>query len=277
MGESLPHIAPPKDFRSLCPNFDLAMAEQVAEHYELPELPQAIFYVMLLNEAEKLGVLHGPRLRSLEVAFTELRWGAFESWTWLSGDRVYEARFHPKNGMGEGAKASRRGESSSEGVVADNEKLSAIVYAVSMAFPPNRSTREMANYVRQTFIWCWRSASCPPRPLPEDFNVLCPCFWLAAAAELELPEIVQATFYALLLNEMLELGVIHEYTAERMKSLLVGLRWLTFEVWMRIMDEVIWGAQFHRQPDEVDVKGARDGQGEGLGSADPPAPSSDKE
>jgi len=30
-----------------------------------------------------------------------------------------------------------------------------------------------------------------------------------AAVELELPEIVQATFYAMLLNDMLELGAIH--------------------------------------------------------------------
>ena len=62
-----------------------------------------------------------------------------------------------------------------------------------------------------------------------------------------------------------------------MKSLLVGLRWLTFDVWMRIMDEAIQGTQFHCQLDEVDVNGARDGQGEGSRSADPPAPSTDEE
>ena len=72
-GETFPPSHFPKDFRSLCLDFDLAMAEQVAAYYELPELPQAIFCTMLLNEAEKLGVLHGPRLRSLDVAFIELR------------------------------------------------------------------------------------------------------------------------------------------------------------------------------------------------------------
>ena len=93
--------------------------------------------------------------------------------------------------------------------------------------------------------------------------MLCPYFSLAeakaVAAESGLPEIVQATFDAILLNVMLELGVVHEYTAERMRSLLVGLRWSTFEVWMRIMDEVIRGVQLHRPPDEVEVKGSRDG------------------
>ncbi|KAJ8420065.1 hypothetical protein Cgig2_028999 [Carnegiea gigantea] len=96
------------------------MAEQAAEYYELPELPQVIFNAMLLNEAEKLGVPHGPRLWSLEVALTELRWGAFESWIWLFSDRVYEAQFYPKSGSGEGARAGRQGESSSEGVTAND-------------------------------------------------------------------------------------------------------------------------------------------------------------
>ncbi|KAJ8427967.1 hypothetical protein Cgig2_024776 [Carnegiea gigantea] len=145
------------------------------------------------------------------------------------------------------------------------EELSVIACAVSMAFPPTHNTKEMANYVRETFIWHRRSPLRLPRPLPEDFNVLCPCFSLAeaeaAAAESELPEIIQAMFYTMLLTKMLKLGVVQKYTAERIKSLLVGLMWPTFEVWMRIMDEVIRGAQFHRQPDEVDVKGARDGQG----------------
>ncbi|KAJ8429562.1 LOW QUALITY PROTEIN: hypothetical protein Cgig2_010275 [Carnegiea gigantea] len=250
----------------------------VAAHYGLLELPQPIFYAKLLNEAENLSVLHGPRLRSLELTLTEMRWGAFESWIWLFSDRVYEARFRPKSSSDEGSRAGHRGESSSEGVATNDAAPEAIVCAISMAFPPTCSMREMANY---GFIWCWRSALRLPCPLPEDFNGLCPCFSLAearaAAAELELPEIVQATFYTMLLNEMLELGVVHEYMAGRMRSLLVDLRWSTFEVWMRIMDEVIREVQFHCQSDEVDVKGARDGQGEGSGSADPPAPSSDEE
>ncbi|KAJ8427295.1 hypothetical protein Cgig2_002207 [Carnegiea gigantea] len=247
------------------------MAEQAAEYYELPELPQVIFYAMLLNEAKNLGVLQGPRLRSWE--------GAFESWIWLFGVRLYEARFRLKNGSSEGTRAGRQAESSSEGAAADDAAVE--VYTVSVAFPPVRNTREMANHVRETFIWCWRRASGSPRPLPEDFNVLCPCFSLAeaeaAAAEFELPEIVQATFYAMLLNEMFELVVAHEYRAKRMKSSLVALRWSTFGVWMHIMDEVIWGAQLYCPSDELDVQGARDDYGEGSGSADRPTPSSDEE
>ncbi|KAJ8419880.1 hypothetical protein Cgig2_000617 [Carnegiea gigantea] len=243
-GEASPPSPFPKDFRSLCSDFDLAMVEQAAAYYELPELPQVIFYAMLHNEAEKLGVLHGSRLRSLEVALTELRWGAFESWIWLFG-----------------------------GAFSDP--------AAMMAFPPTDRTREMANYARETFTWHRRSALRPPRPLPEDFDVLCPYFSLAeaeaAAAESGLPEIVQATFYAMLLSDMLELGAVHKYTAEKMRSVLVDLGWSAFEAWMRIMDPVIRGAQLYRQPDEVEFKEARSDQGESLGSADRPVPSSDEE
>ncbi|KAJ8435423.1 hypothetical protein Cgig2_001075 [Carnegiea gigantea] len=225
-GEASPPSPFPKDFRSLCPDFDLAMAEQTAAYYELPELPQAIFYAMLLNEAEKLGVLHGSSLRSLE------------------------------------------------------EELSVILLQ-SWRFPPTHSTREMTNYVRETFTWHRRSASCLPRPLPKDFDVLCPYFSLAeaeaAAAELGLPEIVQVAFYAILLSDMLELGAVHEYTTENIRSVLVDLGWSAFEAWIRIMDPVIRGAQLYRQPDEVEFKEARSSQGESSGSADPPAPSNDEE
>jgi len=106
-GKAFPPSPLPRDFRSLCPDFDFAAAEQAAKHYKLPELLQAIFYAMLLSEAKKLGVLHGPRLQSLEVALTELRWGAFESWIWLFDDRVYEARFHPKSDLSEGRSSGR--------------------------------------------------------------------------------------------------------------------------------------------------------------------------
>ncbi|KAJ8445655.1 hypothetical protein Cgig2_009056 [Carnegiea gigantea] len=223
-GKALPLSPLPKDFRSICSDFDLTTAEQAAAHYELPELPQAIFYAMLLNEAGKLGVLHGPRLRSLEVALTELRWGASESWIWLFGDRVYEVgsarRAVRTKAQGPVVKGRARIgwplgplEFPCPAVppqcfpintslfsplghyrVYSHEKLSVTVCAISMAFPPTHSTREMANYVRETFTWHWRSASCLPRPLPEDFNVLCLYFSLAeaeaGATESELPEIV---------------------------------------------------------------------------------------
>ncbi|KAJ8429238.1 hypothetical protein Cgig2_026274 [Carnegiea gigantea] len=129
-GKAFPLSPFPKDFRSLCLDFDFATAEQAAAQHEHPELPQVIFYARLLNEAERLGMLRGLRLRSLEV---------------------YDARFRPKGHSDESTRAGGQGKSSSGGATAEDEKLLAIACAVSMAFPPTHSMREVANYVRGAF------------------------------------------------------------------------------------------------------------------------------
>ena len=146
-------------------------------------------------------------------------------------------------------------------VVENIRRASSIpISLVSMVFPPIYNTREMADYVTSSFIWHWRSASRLSRPLHEDFHVLCPWFLLSeakgAAADFELPKIVQATFYATLLNEAVEIGVAHDFTAESMKSSLIGLRWSTFEVWMDCVDHALRGVQLHRPSNEVEVHGS---------------------
>ncbi|KAJ8428107.1 hypothetical protein Cgig2_025449 [Carnegiea gigantea] len=225
---------------------------------------------MLLNEAERLRVLGGRALRSLEVALVELRWSSFESWR-----RIFAARFRPGAGLGECSGAARQ-EEGLEVEPADEGSTTE-----SMAFPPIYNTREMADYVRESFVWRWRSASRPPRPLLEDFLALCPSFSLSeaegAAAEFEFLEIVQAIFYAMLLNEVVELGVAHEFSTEGLKSALVGVRWSAFKVWMDCVDHALRTAQLQRPTDEVEVRGPLDGQEEGSEPNSPPAPSSDEE
>ena len=80
-----------------------------------------------------------------------------------------------------------------------------------------------------------------------------------AAANYELPEIVQVTFYAMFLNEAIELDIVHGFSAEGSRAALVGLRWSTFEVWMSCVDHVLREAQLHRPADEVEVRGSLDG------------------
>ncbi|KAJ8444585.1 hypothetical protein Cgig2_013864 [Carnegiea gigantea] len=172
-----------EDFQALCSSFELAVAEEAAEYYELLELPLMIFYAMLLNEAERLGGLVRTSASALESALIELCWSAFESWAWLSASR-------------------------------------------------------------------------PPRPLLEDFQALCSCFLLFKAegtvAGFELPEIVQATFYTMLLNEAVEMGVAHDFTTESMKSSLI--------------------AQLQWPANEVEVRGSLNGQEGGSGLNGPPPP-----
>ncbi|KAJ8432493.1 LOW QUALITY PROTEIN: hypothetical protein Cgig2_003570 [Carnegiea gigantea] len=265
---------------------------------------------MLLNEAERLGVLQGQAFRSLESAFTELYWSAFESWIWLFGDRIYETQFRPKGSLGENLGAGQQEESSARETVdedsaleeADDVKQEEGVKPMNARPPFHYSSNSSSinttsfSHIEYSSVHLsrgvvenvgsavsvpvsLRSTSHPPHPLPEDFHVLCPCFSLAeaegAAAEFELPEIVQATFYTILLNEAVELGVADKYTAESTKSSLVDLRSSTFE--MDCMDCPLRGAQLYRPTDEVEVRGSEDGQEERSGSAGPSTPSSDEE
>ncbi|KAJ8435272.1 hypothetical protein Cgig2_026011 [Carnegiea gigantea] len=102
-----------------------------------------------------------------------------------------------------------------------------------------------------------------PLPLPNDFQALCPSFVLAVTAEaaqcFQLPELPQViptqrflsklrdgrlsrldrlarlrgpTFYAMLLNDAVELGVVSGPMAVDLKLTLEGLRWLLFESWL---------------------------------------------
>ncbi|KAJ8445629.1 hypothetical protein Cgig2_018570 [Carnegiea gigantea] len=128
-----------------------------------------------------------------------------------------------------------------------------------MAFPPIYNTKEMADHVRESFVWRWRRASRPPRPLLEDFHALCPRFSLPeaedAVADFELPEMVQATFFAMLSNMTVELGVVRGFMAEGLKSALVGLRWSSFEVWMSCVNHELKEAQLRRHAVTVEVRG----------------------
>ncbi|KAJ8423697.1 hypothetical protein Cgig2_003381 [Carnegiea gigantea] len=71
-------------------------------------------------------------------------------------------------------------------------------------------------------------------PLLEDYHVRCSHFSLpkveGEVADFELPEMVQATFYTMLLNKAVELGVVHGFMAKGLRSALVGLWWSSFEV-----------------------------------------------
>ena len=78
------------------------------------------------------------------------------------------------------------------------------------------------------------------------------------------------------LNEVVELGVAHDFMAESMRSSLIGLWWSAIEVWTDCVDHALRGAH-HRPADEVDLRGSQEGREKGFGSAGPLAPSSDEE
>ena len=112
------------------------------------------------------------------------------------------------------------------------ERESLLVFPI-MAFPPFRDTEEMVYHIRETFKWHLRMASRPPRQLLEVYRDSCSSFTLSDAEEaaryFNIPEIVQATFYVMLLNDILELSVVSRDMAGGLKLTHKGLRWTTFE------------------------------------------------
>ncbi|KAJ8441786.1 hypothetical protein Cgig2_009032 [Carnegiea gigantea] len=266
-GVAFPPLPLPNDFQALCLSYELAVADDAARHFELPELPQVIFYAMLLNEAERLGVLYGRTLHIMESALTELRWSTFELWAWINGDRIFEARFREKAKCEKESSDAKRVASSSDddeqggagqeeaaslsdddkqdvlfqgGIVEGNKRETegeVPAHALFiMMFPPLHDTREMADFVKESFRQRRRSATCTPRLLLDDYQDLCPCFTLSdterAALDFEFPEMVQATFYAMLLNNAVELGIVSGFLAVDLKLTLGSLRWTSFEAWL---------------------------------------------
>ncbi|KAJ8444831.1 hypothetical protein Cgig2_008888 [Carnegiea gigantea] len=90
-----------------------------------------------------------------------------------------------------------------------------------MAFLDFLSTGHTVNYIRTTFLWCLREASCPPRPLPEDYHGLCPYLDLDMSEESSLdfhiPKMTQAIFYTMVLNEA-ERRIAKTKTTARLRS-----------------------------------------------------------
>ncbi|KAJ8420506.1 hypothetical protein Cgig2_015270 [Carnegiea gigantea] len=263
----------------LCLSFELAVAEGAVEYYELPDLPQLIFYAMLLSEAERLGDEHfglwsRPSLSSVGAPSSR------ESGCMLTGSSRLDSTERSDQGRVQGLVRKKRA-----------SKWSRRMRARPWRRRPPLRMRWIGTPI---FPYYYGVPSCPQHEgdgqlyegvlhlaLEEHFHAFCPCFLLSeaegAAADFELPEIVQATFYAMLLNEAVELGVVYDFTVESMKPSLIGLRWLTFKVWMGCVDHVLRAAQLQRPADEVDVHGSLNGREEGSRSNGSSAPSSVKE
>jgi len=91
----------------------------------------------------------------------------------------------------------------------------------------------MADHIRETFKRHLRRASRPSSALPKDYRGLCPSFTLPdveeAVRDFDIPEIIQATFYAMVVNNAVELSIVNRDMAGALRSTLKGLRWTTFK------------------------------------------------
>ncbi|KAJ8445062.1 hypothetical protein Cgig2_022582 [Carnegiea gigantea] len=263
-GVAFPPSPLPKDFQVVCPSYELVVAEEAAEHFKLPELPQVIFYAMLLKEAERLGVLHRRELRTLESALIELRWSTFVSWVWLK--EWYNGRqrtldtplspfimaFPPLHDTREMADyvifyTMLLNEAVELGVVhafmADGLKSSLVGQNFRLQEPRggvgmagcslggcNPLDISAVEYVRDNLRWSMReSSSLRPNLLYLHFMAYCPRFGHIVAMQFayaaHIPEMVQAIFYAMVINDAAELRLIRRETGESLMLDLQKLRW----------------------------------------------------
>jgi len=79
------------DYKDLCLDFDLATTEETIWDFYLPEIPQVVFFAMVLNDAVKIGVLHRWMITIIESALKELRWSIFEECLQCKSDDILEA------------------------------------------------------------------------------------------------------------------------------------------------------------------------------------------
>jgi len=88
-------------------------------------------------------------------------------------------------------------------------------------------------------------------PLRDDYRDLCLHFVLSnverVALDFKLPKIVQETFYAMLPNDVIELGIVSGPMAVDLKLTLKGLRWASFESWLRRNSRSLIETQLHQR------------------------------
>ncbi|KAJ8449210.1 hypothetical protein Cgig2_021674 [Carnegiea gigantea] len=183
----------PDDYQDLCLRFTLSDAERALPDFELPEMIQATFYTLLLNDAIKLAIVSGFLAIDLKLTLEGLRWTSFEAWLSRTSRDLWEV------------------------------------------------TEIAAEYVRDTCRWHLRetSAQCP-NPLPTDHHNLCLGFDHGVATQYaqdsNIPKMVQAIFYAIVVNDIVELGLMHRLIAECMMWVMQQLNWAPIEFWPENID-----------------------------------------
>jgi len=116
----------------------------------------------------------------------------------------------------------------------------------------------MADHIRETFKWHLRGASRPPRCFQRITGTYVRAsFYLKreeATCDFDIPKMIHATFYVMVVNDALELGIMSKDMARALKSALAGLWWLIFESWLMINEHALWSVQLRRQANqEVDL------------------------
>ncbi|KAJ8447059.1 hypothetical protein Cgig2_025436 [Carnegiea gigantea] len=177
----------PLHFTAYCPEFDHIMVMQFAHAAHIPEMVQAILYAIVINDAAKLRLIRRETKESLMLDLRKLRWDIIEAWLLSIEDKLKDTQVSSP-----GEDGRRKG------------KKKEMVH-----FPNFTSTEMAAEYIQETFRWPLREILAQRlRPLLKDHLILCPSFDLGVATryaqDSNTPEMVQAIFYAMVVNDNLD-------------------------------------------------------------------------
>ncbi|KAJ8422571.1 hypothetical protein Cgig2_006744 [Carnegiea gigantea] len=257
----------PDDYQDLCSRFTLSDAERAALDFKLPEMIQATFYTMLLNDTIDLGIL------TLEG----LRWTSFEAWLSCTSRNLREAQLRQRTTPSRacGSQGPRVMNRLAGCYLRKGSVLRAASFSIkggdefplikredmsdrrererrTMVHFPNFISAEMAaEYVRDTFQWPLRETSAQrPNPLLADHHGLCPGVDLSVATQYPqdstILEIVQAIFYTMVVNDIMELDLTCRLTVECMMWVMPQLNWAPIEFWLENIDCRLKRAQASR-------------------------------
>ncbi|KAJ8432190.1 hypothetical protein Cgig2_013732 [Carnegiea gigantea] len=256
--EAFPPRLLPFDYEELCSGFVLCEAEECAQDYKVPELPHVVFLAMLINDAVKLGILSGRIIGVMESALKELRWSTFQAWVGRNRGRILEAPRQKASSDSEEEESS--GSDDQNPLYSDRKRER----ERERERERDRSSQRESWFTTLTRVLECLTSLCL---LPEDYWELCPCFLLSEAKEIacdfKLPKMIQATFYAMLLNDDVELGIVSRFMDADLK------------VTLEVLD-AHQQAQPSRGTTPRGARGPLNGREESSGSNDPPPPSSDK-
>ncbi|KAJ8431149.1 hypothetical protein Cgig2_026746 [Carnegiea gigantea] len=195
------------DYHGLCPRFDLGAAARYAHDSNTPEMVQIIFYAMVIDDAAKLGLSRRLTMDCVMWAMRTPDWGPVEAWLGGNGRRLRRAQ------------ASRLG-------------------------------NPLANLVDNLRWSVRKSSSLHPDLLSLHFTTYYPEFDHIRAMQFahaaNLPEMVQAIFYAMVINDAVELRHIRWEIGESLMLDLQELKWDIIEAWLLSIDDKLKDAKVPR-------------------------------
>ncbi|KAJ8426958.1 hypothetical protein Cgig2_027682 [Carnegiea gigantea] len=86
----------PEDYQDLCPSFTVLDTEEAVCNFNIPEIVQATFYVMLPHDAVGPSLMSKDVARGLKVTLEGLRWTTFESWLNVSKRALLEVQLRQR-------------------------------------------------------------------------------------------------------------------------------------------------------------------------------------